>query len=196
MLDLINSYDTSLFLLLNSLHTPSLDGVMLSLSYNKTLMLMLMSTLISFGFYYFKKSFFIAFFFCIIVFGLSDSISSKGFKDNVKRLRPCHQVELAPKVHLAGKKCWGGKYGFLSSHASNSFAIAMFFWLLFRRKSRWFALLFIHAAMVSYSRVYLARHFPMDIICGALLGIIISYSVFQLYLKLLQRQNLQLRDQL
>jgi undecaprenyl-diphosphatase len=196
MLDQINNLDTKLFLYLNSLHDQSLDILMLALSYNKLFMLLLISTLVSFGIYYFKKSFLIAFLFCLLTFGLSDVISSKGFKDNFKRLRPCHQEHLANKVHLAGKKCWGGKYGFLSSHASNSFAIAMFFWLLFRKKSKWFALLFIHAGMVSYSRVYLARHFPLDIICGAILGMTISYLVFQLYLKLLQKQNLQLKDQL
>jgi undecaprenyl-diphosphatase len=162
---------------------------MLALSYNYYLMFALIAILVVFGFYYYKKSFLLAFFFCLISFGLSDSISSKGFKDNFKRLRPCHQKALAPQVHLAGQKCGGGKYGFLSSHASNSFAIAMFFWLLFRKKSKWFALLFVHSSLVAYSRIYLARHFPMDIICGAILGILITYFVFSMYKKLLLKQN-------
>ena len=189
MLEYINSIDTQFFLYLNKIHSPFFDSIMLALSYNYYLMFALIAILVAFGVYYYKKSFLLAFFFCLISFGLSDSISSKGFKDNFKRLRPCHQKVLAPQVHLAGQKCGGGKYGFLSSHASNSFAIAMFFWLLFRKKSKWFALLFVHSSLVAYSRIYLARHFPMDIICGAILGILITYFVFSMYKKLLLKQN-------
>ena len=116
--------------------------------------------------------------FSLIAFGLSDSISSRIFKPGFERLRPCHQQQLEDKVHLAGQNCWGGKFGFVSSHASNTFAIATFFFFVF--KFKWYWLLFVHAGLVSYSRVYLAKHFPGDILFGALLGILIGYLSYKL----------------
>lgn len=183
LIDTINDIDTSLFLYINSGHNNWLDPIMLQLSYNYYLMLSLFLFLSFLGFKYFKKQYFIMAIFIIISFALSDSISTRLFKKNFKRLRPCHQEQLKSISYLAGKKCGGGKYGFLSSHASNSFAISMFFWMLFRKKSKIFSVLFFYSFMVSYSRVYLARHFPMDVICGAILGLSISYLLFVFYKK-------------
>ena len=182
MISWLNQIDTSLFLFLNSLNSPTLDPLMLSLSYSKPLMAIIMTSLIIYGLYYLRKKFIIAIIACIISFGLSDLISTKGFKDNFKRLRPCHQEGLKTKVHLAGKKCWGGKFGFVSSHAANTFSISLFFFLLFGRK-KIFTGLFVYAFLVSYSRIYLARHFPGDILFGALLGLSCGYLGYRLYLK-------------
>lgn len=176
--------DTSLFLFLNSLHHPILDQVMLVLSYNYILMISLFLFLIYKTYRVYGKKVLLIFTCSIIVFAMSDIGSSKGFKDNTKRLRPCHTPALASQVWLAGKKCRGGKYGFVSSHSSNSFAISMFFWLLLRRKSKHYKWLFFYSASVAYSRIYLAKHFPLDIICGAMLGICCALIGFQLFQKL------------
>jgi undecaprenyl-diphosphatase len=136
------------------------------------------------GIRHYKKSFGVLFFFLLVSFGLSDSISTRVFKNKIKRLRPCHEQVLAPKVHLAGRQCWGGKYGFVSSHAANSFSFAMFIWLILRLRHPMTAGLFLYAGLVSYSRIYLARHYPMDIICGGLLGMAISYTVYKLMQKI------------
>lgn len=180
MINYLNEIDTSLFIFLNSLNTPFLDPVMVAISYNKVLFLSLLASVLLYGYLQIKNYIFLAFLFCVIGFGLSDSISSKGFKDNIKRLRPCHNKELRGNVHTAGRKCFGGKYGFVSSHASNSFAIATFFWLLFNRRKK-FQLLFLYASIVSYSRIYLARHYPGDIFFGALLGILCGFLAFKAY---------------
>ncbi|MFT6631636.1 MAG: undecaprenyl-diphosphatase [Bacteriovoracaceae bacterium] len=192
MINFLNEIDTSLFLALNEMNSPFLDPIMLAISYNKFIFMTLLIALIAYGFTIYKKYIFLAFFFCLIGFGLSDSISSKGFKDNIKRLRPCHNEVLRGNVHTAGKQCWGGKYGFVSSHASNSFAIAIFFWLLFKKRKR-FHLLFLYASLVSYSRIYLARHYPGDIFFGALLGLLCGYIAFKGFLYAfdrLQRQSI------
>ena len=144
MLETLNNIDTSVFLFLNHLNLPFLDPFMLAISYNKVLMGVIIIGICLLGFKYFKKQFFMAFFFCLIAFGLSDSISTRIFKDNTKRLRPCHNPKLKDKVYLAGQKCWGGKYGFVSSHASNTFAISMFFWLLFRKRNKYIIGLFAY----------------------------------------------------
>ena len=187
MIEFLDKVDTSLFLFLNNLHAPWLDTVMLSVSYNKYLFLGIIFFVSIYGVKYFKKWYLIAFLLCLVSFGLSDRISSGLFKPYFERLRPCHNPTLANQVHLAGQNCWGGKFGFVSSHASNSFAIAMFFWLLFRKKNRWFFLMFVYAGLVSYSRIYLAKHYPGDILFGALLGLATGYAGYKLFTLLRQR---------
>lgn len=179
IIESLNSLDTQLFLFLNSFHSPILDKIMLFLSYNKALMGILILFLFSHTIIKFKKYSLAAIILALIAFGLSDSISSRILKPGFERLRPCHQETLKDKVHLAGQNCWGGKYGFVSSHASNSFALASFFFFLLGGK--WYRLLFVHAGLVSYSRVYLAKHFPGDIIAGAMLGLLLGFLCFKVW---------------
>lgn len=194
MIELLNSIDTKIFLFLNDLNTPVLDPIMLAISYNKIIFLFILIGLLLYTFKLYGKFVFLAFLFCTIGFGLSDSISTKGLKNTTKRLRPCHNEMLKDKVHLAGKKCWGGKYGFVSSHASNSFAIAFFFFLIFKR-NRKFLWLFLYAGVVAYSRVYLARHYPGDIFFGALLGLICGYIGYRGFTSSLDRLGQQSLNQ-
>jgi len=82
-------------------------------------------------------------------------------------------------VHLVNGEC-GGLYGFVSSHASNSFNVALISLMFI--KNKWFTAGIISwAAIIGYSRVYLGVHYPGDVICGSLLGALIGYSVFKLY---------------
>ena len=181
MLDVIKEIDLNVFLFLNSFHNDFFDFLMLNISYNVLTFIILLFFLCFLGFKELKKKFFIAFIFLLISFGLSDLISTRVFKDNTKRLRPCHELSLKDKVHLAGQKCGGGKYGFVSSHASNSFAIIAFFVLLIGARFTFLKYFYCYAALISYSRVYLARHYPLDIICGAILGLICAYIGFRAY---------------
>ena len=93
------------------------------------------------------------------------------------RFRPSHNPQIADLLHLHvhddGELYRGGKFGFVSSHAANTFAVAMFSSLIFRFKS-YVLFIFFWAAIVSYSRIYLGVHYPLDILGGALLGGIIS----------------------
>lgn len=184
MLQALNSIDTTLFLYLNnSLHSAALDPIMLAVSYSKLIIMALVLLLFGLTIYHYKKKSWIIILGSLIAFGASDSISTKVFKDNFKRLRPCHNQQLASKVHLAGKNCGGGKFGFVSSHASNTFCLALFFFLFLRKKVKGLSLLFVYAGIVSYSRIYLARHYPADIFVGALLGLGCAYFIYKLILK-------------
>ena len=80
-------------------------------------------------------------------------------------------------VHLVNDKC-GGRFGFVSSHAANSFATAGLLGLFFNRKSLY--LLLIWASLVSYSRVYLGVHYPSDILGGAIIGLIVAFLVHRI----------------
>lgn len=118
-----------------------------------------------------------------LCFLLADQISNNAIKDGVQRLRPCHAMEGVRMFHT-GK---GGLYGFVSSHAANSFAIAMFFSLLYgggkKEGARWRGewvpwVLFVWAVVVCYSRAYLGKHYPGDLVCGALLGLGVGALVY------------------
>src|SRR5690606_29341991 len=86
----------------------------------------------------------------------SDTGSVVLFKDTVQRLRPCHAEDLQGLLHLVNDHC-GGSYGFISSHASNHFALAAFMAGILQRRPRFAAIgLFLWAGLIAYSRVYLA----------------------------------------
>ena len=100
----------------------------------------------------------------------SDKGSVMLFKETVERLRPCHEPSLTGLVHLVYKDC-GGRFGFVSSHASNHFAIAVFMISVLNRKPRWAVVaLLAWAGLIAYSRVYLGKHYPGDVLVGGLYG--------------------------
>jgi undecaprenyl-diphosphatase len=175
MLDKILAIDSKLFLYLNSLHSEYLDQIMLFVSNSIIPCIIIIFSFLIFGYKKFRKSVVPLFIFLLISFGLSDSISSKILKPSTQRLRPCHVENL--EVYTAQNNC-GGDYGFVSSHASNSFAVLFFIFLLFKGSRKRNISLLVYAALVSYSRVYLGRHYPLDITFGATLGIVIPWIIY------------------
>jgi undecaprenyl-diphosphatase len=181
-MNLINSIkkiDTDLFLFLNSKHNHFFDVVMFWTSYKYFWIPLYLFILILAYKYYGKKIWLIALS-AILLIVLSDQISVHAFKNVFLRYRPCVNLEICSQVHLNDGR--GGMYGFISSHAANSFALAMFLSLLFKKKIKYFSLLiFLWAIFVSYSRIYNGVHYPSDIAVGAIVGMGIGIVVFKLF---------------
>ena len=119
-----------------------------------------------------------------ITIALCDQLASGLAKPLTERLRPCHEPSILPLLRMV-TDC-GGTYGFFSSHASNTFGLACFMWLIFGKAKPW-GLLFAWAAIVSYSRIYLGKHYPLDILTGALCGIAVAYLMAILCKALMKR---------
>lgn len=176
--------DRESFIYLNSLGTPTWDGFWLFLS-ERTYWIPLYIALIyalykKFGL---RKTCLILSL-CLLMVLLTDQITNI-FKDNFERLRPCHDIEFDGLMRKVG--CEGrGQFGFTSAHASNHFGLALYLGLILRDHYRWMlGILLIWAVMISYSRIYLGVHFPLDILCGILLGSIIALIMFKSYQRII-----------
>lgn len=110
---------------------------------------------------------------------LSDQLSSSFFKPLFHRYRPSHHPDYKDIVDLV-KGFRGGQFGFISGHATNSFALAVFFSYLFKNR---FVTIFIllWAVLNSYSRIYLGVHFISDILGGFVFGSLIGFLVYNIY---------------
>ena len=117
----------------------------------------------------------------VLVIVVSDQIASGIFKPLFKRFRPSRDPHFSHLVNLV-QGYTGGKYGFVSSHAANSFGLAVLATLILKDRITGIFLIF-WAILVSYSRIYLGVHYPGDIIFGALIGIAMAYLVYFLLQK-------------
>ncbi len=114
-------------------------------------------------------------FFAIGTVILSDFISSDIIKVNIYRVRPCNDPLLVDKINfLIGYRPQSSS--FTSSHATNHFAMASFFFFTLKKyigKIAWLFMLW--AAIICFSQVYVGVHFPLDVICGGIIGYLFGY---------------------
>ena len=114
----------------------------------------------------------------VILVIISDQLVSSLMKPFFGRLRPCHDPDIGHLINIV-TRC-GGKYSFVSGHATNSFSVSTFFLLIFVRQYKFAWLVLIWPILFSYSRIYLGVHYPLDVICGAMLGIVLGYLMFRI----------------
>ncbi len=179
MLEFITNIDTRLTLFLNGSDSEMLDAIAVTATKTSTwipLGILLLYVLLRMKDW---KNALLVILCVAIAITLADQMASGIFKPLVARLRPSHTPELQGVIDLVGDYR-GGRYGFFSSHAANTCAVAVFLSLLFRK--RVFTVAICSWAMVnSWTRLYLGVHYVGDIMVGLIWGALVGWMVFRLY---------------
>lgn len=183
-IDILIHSDQELFLWLNGKNAPLLDTIMYWYTFKYTwipmYMLLLLVTIRT------ERMRSVAIIITVLAAViLADKVTSGIMKPYFMRFRPCHEPLLSGLVHNVGG-C-GGLFGFASAHAATSFSLAFVWFQLTKDKLKNIGLLFVWAALYSYSRVYVGVHYPGDILVGALVGLLVGWICVKLYLNFLNK---------
>ena len=165
-------WDQWLFQKINSQWTNSFFDRVLPYLRQSELWMPLYLFLFVFIAFNFKKNWgwWIVLFICTVA--LTDMTGTRVFKHVFERPRPCNDPDFVVYVRLLIKECAGG-YSFISNHAANHFGIASFFYLTLRRYiPKWSWIGYPWAFIIVYAQVYVGIHYPLDVIAGALIGVL------------------------
>ena len=121
---------------------------------------------------------------CVIAVALTiifaDQVCATVIRPLVCRLRPTNPENPLSELVQIVNDYRGGRYGFPSCHAANTFGLAFFIFYLFRNRAlNWFIMLW--AIVTCYSRSYLGVHYPGDLLVGAIVGFIGATLCYRLF---------------
>jgi len=180
MIDKIIDFDQSIFLFLNNLGSETWDPFWILISNKLCMFFFLFFVVFSQFNKADKRLFMYQCIFLILCISLTDFLHVHLFKNIFMRLRPCWDVDIAPLTRILVNK--GGQYGFISGHAANATAIVTFFILIFKNINHLLKYsLFIWLFLILYSRIYLGKHYPLDVLCGLFFGLIMGFLCYKFY---------------
>lgn len=174
----LEQLDRKLFFAINQSHHPWVDRIVYWVTHEAfwiPLYVLLLYLVIK----HLRAQSWIALIAIAVLIIICDQVASGLVKPWIQRLRPCFHPDLQVVVHVVGRH--HGLYGFISSHAANTFGLATFLYLLLGSRYPSMKLLFIWAIGISYARIYGGVHYPADMVVGALSGIVWGGVVFRLY---------------
>ena len=188
----LNFFDTQLLLFLNGMHNSFFDGFMFTYTQNFVWIPFYLSVI-----YVIIKSqkkeglwIILSLILCIVI---ADQVSSGIIKNAVQRLRPSRDPALEGLIHTVNAYV-GGKFGFVSSHAANTFSFALLSAIYFRNRN--FSIAVISWSLINcYSRLYLGVHYPLDIIGGLMVGflaVLVCYTLMSKFKPDLIEKELEL----
>ncbi|MRJ08156.1 phosphatase PAP2 family protein [Ornithobacterium rhinotracheale] len=178
----IVTQDQQLLIYLNNLGSPTWDEFWLFITDKYTFIpLYLILLVLIYKIFDTKKLILV-----LILLGLGITMAdqlSNLFKNVIfMRLRPCFEPLVTHYIRHVKPSC-GGRYGFFSAHAANTFVVATYLGAIFKKKFKALSIfLIIWAVFVSYSRIYIGVHYPLDILVGAFFGGVIGYAVYKVFL--------------
>lgn len=177
MIDKIIEFDSNLLLWFNEMNTVFADPIMKDLSGRAIWIPFYVAIAGMFAWRYGWKRALILIIAIGLAVGLSDMVCARLIRPFFQRLRPAHlENPLSLLVHIVdGYR--GGRYGFPSCHAANSFALAVSSSLLLRVKNYSVFILF-WALLMCYTRMYLGVHYPGDLIVGAAVGSLFGFLAY------------------
>jgi undecaprenyl-diphosphatase len=178
----LNFYDTQLLLFLNSLHNSFFDGFMYTFTQTYVWIPFYLSVIYVILKSQKKEAAFWVILSLILCVVIADQVSSGFIKNAVQRLRPSRDPALEGLIHGVNAYV-GGKFGFTSAHAANTFSFALLSAIYFRNKNFSIAVIF-WSLMNCYTRMYLGVHYPLDIVGGLLVGFLTVLVIYALMNKL------------
>lgn len=185
----LSDIDARLLLIVNGAHSPFFDSVMWCIS-GRWIWVPFYAVL---AYLLFRRMSWKRASICLVTIGLiilaADQTCATLIRPEIGRLRPANLNDpLSSFVHVVNGYR-GGRYGFPSCHAANTFALAVFMSLIIRHK--WFTvMMFSWAFIVSYSRMYLGVHYFGDLFCGATIGSLFAVLFYYLQNYLFKRLNI------
>ena len=179
MITYLDHLDRELLLALNGLHTNYLDQAMWLISSRLSWVLILIAFVLALRNKGWRQAA-VTIAAVVLTILIADQVASGLIKHAVERLRPSHEPALAGMVHLV-KGYAGGRFGFVSSHAANSFGVAMVIGLTMRSHRALWALM-AWAVVQCYSRMYMGVHYPGDIVGGMVVGLLAGWLVYKLWM--------------
>lgn len=179
----IEQWDTWLFLKINTQWTNGFFDNVFPWWREANAWVPLYLFLVVFAFLNFKQKAWAWILFIIVTLTLTDQISAHLLKNLFERIRPCRDEALLSQVRLIVNNCSGG-YSFPSSHATNHFGFAIFLFLTLGQViKKWKWVFIAWAASICYGQVYVGVHYPVDVLCGAMLGCGLGYVTGWFYNK-------------